>query len=126
MDVTKACLTVVAPKDHPQYGKSYPIKEKQLLGSGNCAIKIKGTSVELNHLDIQARQGVIMLKNLAPQESTKVLSFFVPQGRTIILMENDVIELGNINNSFDRKRILQPSNRQLLAEWMTEGILHDY
>jgi N-acetylmuramoyl-L-alanine amidase len=36
------------------------------------------------------------------------------------------IELGNINNSFDRKRILQPNNRQLLAEWMTEGILHDY
>ena len=96
MDVTKACLTVVAPKDHPQYGKSFPIKEKQLLGSGNCAIKIKGTSVELNHLELQARQGVIMLKNLAPQESTKVLSFFVPQGRTIILMENDLIELGNI------------------------------
>ena len=33
------------------------------------------------------------------------------------------IELGNILNVKDRDRILKPSNRQLLANWITEGFL---
>ncbi len=33
------------------------------------------------------------------------------------------IELGNILNAKDRDRILKPSNRQLLANWITEGFL---
>ncbi|MDC1105446.1 N-acetylmuramoyl-L-alanine amidase [Prolixibacteraceae bacterium] len=36
------------------------------------------------------------------------------------------IELGNIKNPRDQKRLLQPSNRQLLAEWMVEGVIYDY
>ncbi|QZT37151.1 N-acetylmuramoyl-L-alanine amidase [Halosquirtibacter xylanolyticus] len=36
------------------------------------------------------------------------------------------IELGNIKNSRDQKRLLQPGNRQLLAEWMVEGVIYDY
>lgn len=32
------------------------------------------------------------------------------------------IELGNIQHSFDQKRVLQSSNRQALANWWTEGI----
>lgn len=36
------------------------------------------------------------------------------------------IELGNIKNSRDQKRLLQPRNRQLIAEWMVEGIKYDY
>jgi N-acetylmuramoyl-L-alanine amidase len=33
------------------------------------------------------------------------------------------IELANIHNPEDRKRILYPKNRQLLADWITEGFL---
>ena len=33
------------------------------------------------------------------------------------------IELANIHNEEDRKRILIPRNRQLLADWITEGFL---
>ncbi|MEL6924296.1 MAG: N-acetylmuramoyl-L-alanine amidase [Bacteroidota bacterium] len=33
------------------------------------------------------------------------------------------VELGNIRNSYDRKRLLPASNRQLLADWLYEGII---
>lgn len=33
------------------------------------------------------------------------------------------IELGNIQHSFDQKRVLQPRNRQALANWFAEGIM---
>ena len=36
------------------------------------------------------------------------------------------IELGNINNISDRQRIMQPSNRQTIANWLAEGLLLDY
>lgn len=36
------------------------------------------------------------------------------------------IELGNIQNAQDRKRFLDPNNRQALANWITEGIIEDY
>ncbi len=43
-----------------------------------------------------------------------------------MLREVDVptvyIELGNIQHSFDQKRVLQPRNRQALANWFAEGI----
>ena len=32
------------------------------------------------------------------------------------------IELGNIRNSFDQLRIVPESNRQALANWLSEGI----
>jgi len=36
------------------------------------------------------------------------------------------IEIGNIRNKKDQKRILDPDNRQALAKWISEGILLDY
>ncbi|MCB9252408.1 MAG: N-acetylmuramoyl-L-alanine amidase [Flavobacteriales bacterium] len=33
------------------------------------------------------------------------------------------IEIGNITNSFDQKRILIPNNRQAIANWLTEGLM---
>lgn len=36
------------------------------------------------------------------------------------------IEIGNIQNPNDQKRILYPSNRQALADWLEEGLLRDY
>ncbi len=36
-----------------------------------------------------------------------------------------LIELANIQNKADHKRILDPSNRQALANWMLEGLLRD-
>lgn len=36
------------------------------------------------------------------------------------------IEIGNIRNKKDQKRILVPENRQALAKWISEGVLLDY
>lgn len=36
------------------------------------------------------------------------------------------VELGNIRNPNDLKRLVLASNRQLLADWLTEGILKDF
>lgn len=36
------------------------------------------------------------------------------------------IEIGNIRNTRDQKRILDPDNRQALANWICEGIILDY
>lgn len=36
------------------------------------------------------------------------------------------IEIGNIRNAKDQRRILDPDNRQALANWISEGILLDY
>ncbi len=36
------------------------------------------------------------------------------------------IEVGNIKNKKDQKRILDPDNRQALAKWIAEGVLLDY
>ncbi len=35
-------------------------------------------------------------------------------------------ELGNIQNSFDQRRFLDPNNRQALANWMCRGLIRDY
>ena len=36
------------------------------------------------------------------------------------------IEIGNISNSRDQRRILDPDNRQALANWISEGLLLDF
>ena len=36
------------------------------------------------------------------------------------------IEIGNIRNKKDQKRILNPDNRQALAKWISEGVLLDF
>lgn len=35
-------------------------------------------------------------------------------------------ELGNIQNSFDQRRFLDPNNRQALANWLCRGFIQDY
>jgi N-acetylmuramoyl-L-alanine amidase len=36
------------------------------------------------------------------------------------------IEIGNIRNKKDQKRILDPDNRQALAKWISDGVLLDF
>ncbi len=36
------------------------------------------------------------------------------------------IEIGNIRNKKDQRRILEPDNRQALAKWISEGVLLDF
>lgn len=36
------------------------------------------------------------------------------------------IEIGNLRNTLDQRRILDPDNRQALANWICEGVLLDY
>ena len=36
------------------------------------------------------------------------------------------VELGNIQNEFDQRRLVISSNRQALAKWLAEGFLRDY
>jgi N-acetylmuramoyl-L-alanine amidase len=37
-----------------------------------------------------------------------------------------LVEVGNIQNEFDRRRILLSNNRQALANWMAQGFFEDY
>lgn len=37
-----------------------------------------------------------------------------------------LVEVGNIQNEFDRRRIVLSNNRQALANWMTQGFIEDY
>ena len=34
------------------------------------------------------------------------------------------IELGNIRNSYDQKRLILENNRQALANWLSEGLIY--
>ena len=36
------------------------------------------------------------------------------------------VELGNIQNTFDQRRLVMSSNRQALANWLTDGFIADY
>lgn len=36
------------------------------------------------------------------------------------------VELGNIQNTLDQRRLVIPSNRQALAKWLMEGFIKDY
>ena len=36
------------------------------------------------------------------------------------------VELGNIRNTKNQKRFLQPANRQALAKWLCEGLIRDF
>ena len=36
------------------------------------------------------------------------------------------VELGNIQNTFDQRRLIMSSNRQAIAKWLMEGFLKDY
>ena len=36
------------------------------------------------------------------------------------------LELGNLQNERDRKRLVIPSNRQALADWICQGIIKDF
>lgn len=51
-------------------------------------------------------------------------------GRKLYLVNNTLpamayIEIGNIQNKKDQKRILEPENRQSLAKWISEGAILD-
>lgn len=51
--------------------------------------------------------------------------------RNLYLLDNTVpvglfAELGNIQNTFDQRRFLDPDNRQALANWMCRGYIKDY
>ena len=53
------------------------------------------------------------------------------EDRNLYLVKNTLpamayIEIGNIRNRKDQKRILDPDNRQALAKWISEGVLLDY
>mgnify|MGYP000360612681 CR=1 FL=1 len=36
------------------------------------------------------------------------------------------VELGNIQNTFDQRRLIMSSNRQALAKWLMEGVMKDF
>jgi N-acetylmuramoyl-L-alanine amidase len=43
--------------------------------------------------------------------------------RGVVKGRNLHIELGNITNEFDQKRLLIVNNRQAIANWLTQGII---
>jgi len=36
------------------------------------------------------------------------------------------LELGNISNTNDQQRFIKSANRQILAEWLCEGMIKDF
>jgi N-acetylmuramoyl-L-alanine amidase len=51
--------------------------------------------------------------------------------RNLYVVRNSIpvslyIELGNIHHSLDQRRIINPENRQALANWLTEGLIEDF
>lgn len=54
----------------------------------------------------------------------------VSERRLYVLLKSNppaaFLELGNIQNERDRKRLVLPSNREALANWICEGIVRDY
>ncbi len=56
--------------------------------------------------------GTVEARNLYVLRHTRPVSVFV--------------ELGNIQNSFDQRRIILSNNRQALANWLCEGFITDY
>lgn len=52
-------------------------------------------------------------------------------GRNLYVLSHTVpasvfVELGNIQNTFDQRRLVMSSNRQALSKWLMEGFLKDY
>ena len=52
-------------------------------------------------------------------------------GRSLYVLANATpvsvfVELGNIQNMFDQRRLVIPSNRQALAKWLMEGFMKDF
>lgn len=52
-------------------------------------------------------------------------------GRNLYVLANATpasvfVELGNIQNTFDQRRLVIPSNRQALAKWLMEGFMKDF
>lgn len=56
--------------------------------------------------------GTVSTRNLYVLDNTAPIGLFT--------------ELGNIQNTFDQRRFLDPDNRQALANWMCRGYIKDY
>jgi N-acetylmuramoyl-L-alanine amidase len=56
--------------------------------------------------------GTVSARNLYVLDNTAPIGLFA--------------ELGNIQNTFDQRRFLEPDNRQALANWMCRGYIKDY
>ncbi|MDR1091436.1 MAG: N-acetylmuramoyl-L-alanine amidase [Prevotella sp.] len=56
--------------------------------------------------------GTVSTRNLYVLDNTAPIGLFA--------------ELGNIQNTFDQRRFLDPDNRQALANWMCRGYIKDY
>ena len=56
--------------------------------------------------------GTVKARDLHMLRETKPISAFV--------------EVANMQNEQDQKRIILPSNRQAIADWLTEGLIQDY
>jgi N-acetylmuramoyl-L-alanine amidase len=51
--------------------------------------------------------------------------------RSLYVVKNSIpvsvyIELGNIHHARDQQRIINPANRQALANWLTDGLIEDF
>ncbi|MCF8295076.1 MAG: N-acetylmuramoyl-L-alanine amidase [Bacteroidales bacterium] len=102
---------------------SRPIKEKvdiffyhdsRSKRSANFANTLKETLEKKYAIHQPGRgyKGSVSTRNLFMVRATVPVSTF--------------IELGNISNTNDQKRFIQSSNRQVLAEWLCDGMIKDF
>jgi len=79
-----------------------------------AAIILKTTFEEKyrKHQPDRGYRGTVSPRNLYVVSNSKPVSVF--------------IELGNIHHRLDQQRIVNPNNRQALANWLAEGLIRDY
>ncbi len=70
-------------------------------------------------------------KKYAQYQPNRVYSGTFEDRSNLYLVKNTLpattfIEIGNIRNTRDQRRILDPDNRQALANWICEGLILDY
>ncbi|NER14351.1 N-acetylmuramoyl-L-alanine amidase [Leptobacterium flavescens] len=70
-------------------------------------------------------------KKYARYQPNRTYSGTVSSRNSLYMVQNTLpatvyIELGNIRNEKDQRRILDPDNRQALAKWIGEGLMLDF
>lgn len=110
----RAVFVHVDSRSHKQQLDVFFYYAKNSLGGKKLANTMRETFA--NHYDKhQPGRG---FSGTVSQRSLYVLDNTTPVGI--------YAELGNIQNSFDQRRFLDPNNRQALANWMCRGFIQNY
>ncbi len=88
--------------------------DERSTGGKKMATELQNTFADkyTKHQPNRGYKGTVSSRNLYVLKNTLPVATF--------------IELGNINHTRDRQRLMYDSNRQALARWLSEGLILDY